>query len=159
MLDACPYIVRGRVGARWWGHLLPWLLLKFPFICLVLSSYSLLWRKKLKINSHFQPLTWEKKKGKQNFFLKLQTISPFYQFHYSYKGNVNKRRAILVKISLYESHLKKGKKVVKKATKKDKKTAKKIVVNRHLTMPVSTTLLINSFFLVSLFAPISHYFF
>ena len=35
----------------------------------------------------------------------------------------------------------------------------KIVVNGHLTVPVNTTLLINSIFLVSRFAPISHYFF
>ena len=125
MLDPFPYIVRGGAGAGWWGHLLPWLLLKFPCICLVLSSYSLLWRKK-KIKNKLSLSTSDMgKKGKQNFFLKLQTISPFNWFHYSYKGNVNKFRAMLVKISLYGSHLKKRKKSCQKNYQKRLKNCQK----------------------------------
>ena len=48
------------------------------------------------------------------------------------RGNVNKHRAVFVKISHYRSHLKKEKKIVKKTAKKDKnlpKAAKKIDVN------------------------------
>lgn len=44
---------------------------------------------------------------------------------------------MLVKISLYRSHLKKKKKAVKK--KKLLKAVKKIVVNEYLTIPVNTT--------------------
>ena len=41
-------------------------------------------------------------------------------------GNFNQHRMVLVKIFLFESHLKNRKKVVKKITRKDKKITKKL---------------------------------